>query len=247
MTIEAPVSHTSFEDATDAHAESPISRRAPTLTRAFTFRPARVSDATACAPLVFASGEHEFEFFLGAPREECIAFLRYAFALSAGRFSWRRHEVAIDAQGDIVAVLAAHDGRRIFADDPHIVWTLLRYFGILRTVPMLLRGLVLETELPKPKRAQTLVAHCATRAGARGAGVFTALFEHGLRAEQAVQRGLEAAEREIVLDVLVSNTRAMALYRRLGFVELPRRRSRSRYLPARLESVRMRLASRRPA
>jgi ribosomal protein S18 acetylase RimI-like enzyme len=213
--------------------------------RTLTFRPARVSDATACAPLVFASGEHEFEFFLGVPREQCIAFLRYAFALSAGRFSWQRHEVAVDSQGEVVAVLAAHDGRRILSDDPQIVWTLLRYFGIVRMVPMLLRGLVLETELPKPKRAQTLIAHCATRADARGTGVFTALFEHALRAKEASRLGLEAGEREIVLDVLVSNTRAAALYRRLGFVELPRRRPRSRRLPAPLESVRMRFVARR--
>jgi ribosomal protein S18 acetylase RimI-like enzyme len=37
-----------------------------------------------------------------------------------------------------------------------------------------------------------------------------------------------------------SNTRAQALYECLGFVALPRRRPRSRRLPAELESVRMR-------
>lgn len=209
-----------------------------------TVRAARASDAVACAPLVFASGEHEFEYFLGVPSEQCVAFLARAFACSGGRFSWRRHDVAVDARGEIVAVLAAHDGRRIMADDPHIVWSLLRYFGPLRTVPMLIRGLILETELPKPKKGQTLVAHCATRADARGTGVFTALFAHALNGSTAAERGLEAGERDIVLDVLVSNPRAAALYRRLGFVALPCRRPRSRFLPVQLESVRMRLAAR---
>ncbi|QBQ98328.1 GNAT family N-acetyltransferase [Paraburkholderia pallida] len=218
--------------------------RTPAHACALSFRPARASDAAACAPLVFASGEHEFEFFLGLPAEQCIAFLKHAFALSGGRFSWRRHEVAVDAQGEIVAVLAAHDGRRILADDPHVVWTLFRRFGLLRTVPMLLRGLVLESELPKPGRAQTLLAHCATHSDARGTGVFTALFKHALDAQQASRRGLEPGEREIVLDVLLSNTRAATLYRRLGFVALPRRRQRSSRLPAQLESVRMRFATR---
>jgi GNAT superfamily N-acetyltransferase len=204
------------------------------------FRPALASDAAACAPLVFASGEHEFEFFLCAPAAQCITFLEHAFALSSGRFSWRRHEVAVDARGEVVAMLAAHDGRRLLADDPHIAWTLLCYFGIARTVPMLLRGLVLEAELPKPKRPQTLIAHCVTREDARGTGVFSALFAHALRGDVAHQRGLETHEREIVLDVLVNNTRAAALYRRLGFVDLPRRRPRSPRLPAELESVRMR-------
>ncbi|WP_321884440.1 GNAT family N-acetyltransferase [Paraburkholderia bannensis] len=206
-----------------------------------TFRPARASDALVCAPLLFASGEHEFEFFLGVPPERCITFLAFAFGLNGGRFSWRRHEVAVDANGEIVAVLAAHDGRRILADDPHVVFTLLRHFGLMRTVPMLLRGLVLETELPKPKRAQTLVAHCAAREESRGTGAFSALFAHALG---NVERGLDAPAREIVLDVLVSNTRAAALYRRLGFVDLPRRKPRSKRLPAELESIRMRLEPR---
>ena len=216
----------------------------PMLKSALTFRPARASDAAVCAPLVFASGEHEFEFLLGASAGQCIAFLEYAFACSSGRFSWRRHEVAVNEAGEVVAVLAAHDGRRIAFDDPHIVWALLRRFGVLRTVPMLLRGLVLETELPKPKREQTLVAHCATHAEARGTGVFTALFDHALSSTCAATRGLEPGEREIILDVLVHNSRAAELYQRLGFVALPRKRQRSRYLPARLESVRMRLSPR---
>jgi GNAT superfamily N-acetyltransferase len=210
-----------------------------------TFRPARASDAAACAPLVFESGAHEFEFFLGIPPALCVAFLEHSFALSRGRFSWRRHEVAIDAHGKIVAVLAAHDGRHILTDDAHIVWTLSRYFGILRAVPMLLRGLALETELPKPKHSQTLVAHCATCEEARGTGIFSALFQHALRDTDVPQRGLGAFEREIVLDVLVSNERAASLYRRLGFVELPRRKPRSRRLPAELESVRMRFDPRK--
>jgi ribosomal protein S18 acetylase RimI-like enzyme len=222
-----------------------VSRDGTSTVRHLSFRPARASDAAACAPLVFASGEHEFEFFLGRSAAECTAFLEHAFALSQGRFSWRRHEVAVDASGQIVAVLAAHDGRRILNDDPHIVWTLVRYFGLVSAVRMLLRGLVLETELPKPKRRQTLIAHCATHADARGEGIFSALFAHALRDEVAKARGLNTNERDIVLDVLVSNTRAAALYERLGFVALPRRKPRSKRLPAELESIRMKLGAAR--
>jgi ribosomal protein S18 acetylase RimI-like enzyme len=86
---------------------------------------------------------------------------------------------------------------------------------------MLLRGLVLESELPAPKRTQTLIAHCATNESVRGTGVFSALFEDALRAGVP---GI-APGREITLDVLISNPRARDLYRRLGFVELPRRRA----------------------
>jgi GNAT superfamily N-acetyltransferase len=207
------------------------------------FRPARASDAQACAPLVFASGVREFGFFLGESPEDCIAFLRFAFASGSGRFSWRRHRVALAADGTVVGVMAAHDGRSILLDDPHVAFMLLRFFGLRRTVSMLLRGLVVEGELPAPKRAQTLLAHCATQESVRGTGVFSALFADALRSGEPAT----GADREIVLDVLISNTRARDLYRRLGFVELPRRRERSQRLPSELESVRMRFSAERGA
>jgi ribosomal protein S18 acetylase RimI-like enzyme len=118
---------------------------------------------------------------------------------------------------------------------------LLLFFGVRRTIRMLLRGLVLESELPAPKSAQTLIAHCATHQQMRGTGVFTALFSNTQNAG-LIEGG---PTRQIVLDVLVSNTRAYELYRRLGFVELPRRGPVSRRLPRELESVRMQFEGRR--
>ena len=204
------------------------------------FRPARAEDAEACAPLMFASGVREFGFFLGEPDDRCIEFLEFAFTSKHGRFSFRRHSVAVTGDDKVIAVLAMHDGRNIWFDDPHVALMLLMFFGVRRTVGMLLRGLVLESELPAPKSLQTLIAHCATDEQMRGAGVFSALFTHALRA------GLMQHEpdRQIVLDVLVSNRRAYDLYRRLGFVELPRRAPISNRLPRELESVRMQLTRR---
>ncbi|WP_341319313.1 GNAT family N-acetyltransferase [Paraburkholderia sp. IMGN_8] len=209
-------------------AEDPASLR---------FRAAQARDAQACAPLMFASGVREFGFFLGDSAATCIEFLQFAFTSKHGRFSYRRHRVAVTADGTVVAVLAVHDGRTTWFDDPHVVLMLLLFFGVRRTVGMLLRGLVLESELPAPKSSQTLIAHCATHERMRGTGVFTALFMDAMRAGLAH----EDRDRQIVLDVLVSNTRAYELYRRLGFVELPRRGPISRRLPYELESVRMQL------
>ena len=140
----------------------------------------------------------------------------------------------------VVAVLAIHDGRTTWFDDPHVALMLLIFFGVRRTVGMLLRGLVLESELPAPKSAQTLIAHCATAQHMQSKGVFSALFADAQRA--AGMHG--EPNRQIVLDVLVSNRRAYELYRRLGFVELPRRAPVSSRLPRALESVRMQLMRR---
>lgn len=211
---------------------------------ALRFRAARADDAKLCAPLVFASGLREFGFFLGEPADVCIGFLAFAFASKRGRFSYRRHRVAVTEDDQPVAVLALHDGRHTWFDDPHVALMLLLFFGLCRTVRMLLRGFVLESELPAPKSSQTLIAHCATHEHLRGAGVFSALFADAMSAGDEMYSHHRAVDGEndrqqLVLDVLVSNKRAYALYRRLGFVELPRRAPVSARLPRELESVRM--------
>ncbi|WP_018437973.1 GNAT family protein [Paraburkholderia atlantica] len=211
---------------------------------ALRFRAARAGDAEACAPLIFASGVREFGFFLGEPADACIEFLAFAFASKFGRFSYRRHRVAVTEDDQPVAVLALHDGRHTWLDDPHVALMLMLFFGLRRTVRMLLRGLVLESELPAPKPSQTLVAHCATHERLRGTGVFSTLFAEAMRAGELINSQTRAARggrdrRQLVLDVLVSNKPAYALYRRLGFIELPRRAPISARLPRELESVRM--------
>ncbi|KWZ45189.1 acetyltransferase [Burkholderia savannae] len=220
-----------------AEGEHGASAQAASRSSSWRFRPAAASDAHACAPLVFESGVREFGYFLGEPPARCIAFLEFAFASKQGRFSWRRHRVAVAESGAIDAVLAAHDGRATALDDLHVAWMLLRFFGLARTIRMLLRGLVLESELPAPKRTQTLIAHCATDARVRGCGAFSALFDEAMRS------GVFGREvgREIVLDVRLENVRARTLYERLGFESVPRRRPPSTRLPADLESIRMRL------
>ncbi|WP_175846613.1 GNAT family N-acetyltransferase [Burkholderia arboris] len=202
------------------------------------FRAADADDAAACGPLVFASGVGEFDFFLGESDARCIAFLQQAFRSRHGRFSWRRHRVAVAEDGAVLAVLAIHDGQRTMFDDVHVVWALARFFGVRRTIGQLLRGLILETELPAPKRSQILVAHCATDERLRGTGVFSALFRDALDTGALPADG----SRDIVLDVLTRNVRARTLYERLGFTALPRPRARSRRLPAALDSIRMRFS-----
>lgn len=199
-------------------------------------RPAGPDDARQAAPLVFASGRLEFGFLFGVPPEHCIAFLKSAFASTHGRFSWRRHWVSMEGS-DVVGVLAAHGSRSTLSDNLWFAWMTLRCFGLRRTVGVLRRGLILESELPPPRRGETLLAHCATREAARSRGVFSALLND---AQTLTTPSFVPRSERLVLDVLVSNERAAQLYRRLGFVALTRKRPPARNLPAELESVRMR-------
>jgi GNAT superfamily N-acetyltransferase len=198
-------------------------------------RPARSHDAHAAAPLILASGEREFAYLLRGSREARLAFLRRAFVRRAGAFSWTRHHVAVDEHGAVLAILAVHDGRRVRFDHLCFFVDTLLAFGPLRTAPILLRGVILQGEIPAPGRHERLVAHCATREDKRGQGIFTALF----RSVHATLR--RESDRAIWLDVLASNEPARRLYARLGFASQGRVRPRSARLPAELEAVRMRL------
>jgi GNAT superfamily N-acetyltransferase len=199
----------------------------------FACRPARPDDAASCAPLVLASGEAEFGFLFGVTGDECIAFLARAFVSRCGRFSYRRHRVALDAQGRVCSVMAMHDGGEIALDDAVFVIQVLTHFGVRRGIGILLRGMRLAGELPPPSRGERLIAHCATLPDARGRGALTALMHGAL---------CDANRREVVLDVRLDNPRARALYTRLGFHRLDAARSRHPRLPAQLASERMRFA-----
>lgn len=99
--------------------------------------------------------------------------------------------------------MAIHDGQQTMFDDVHVVWALARFFGVRRTIGQLLRGLILETEIPAPKRSQILVAHCATDERQRGTGIFNALFRDALDTGALPADG----SRDVVLDVLTRNVR----------------------------------------
>ncbi|MDR5757596.1 GNAT family N-acetyltransferase [Caballeronia sp. LZ035] len=87
-------------------------------------------------------------------------------------------------------------------------------------------------ELPAPSRGQALIAHCATHAAYRSRGALTALMTSVLDGE--------GAQRCFVLDVRLDNVRARALYCRLGFKAMPKRRAPGKPgLPDGLASERM--------
>lgn len=176
------------------------------------FRRARAEDAPWLAPLVYASAWEEFQFLLGVKQADCEAFLQTALASRIGHFSWRHHHVAV--MGDIpVSVIGVYDGRKGRFDALPLFYQLVRHFGWRHTSGILLRALAMQHAMPAPTRYQTLLAHCATHPEVRGLGLFSALLAQ-LQQEQRVPARRDQA---VILDVLTSNVRAQALYRRLGF------------------------------
>ncbi|MHC1478962.1 GNAT family N-acetyltransferase [Frateuria aurantia] len=197
-------------------------------------RPARADEAAVLAPLVYASGEAEFQYLLGVDAGQCIAFLQRVIAWQRGHFSWRRHLVAC-VDDSVVAVIAIQDGRVQWSDNPLVAHAFIRHFGLSAALGIMIRGLRLEKEIPPPKRTQTLLAHCATDPAWRSRGLFRQLFDHALQHKLLPAH----AGQSLVLDVLVDNPRAKALYQRCGFLAPATPRPLTSGLPRQLHAIRM--------
>jgi ribosomal protein S18 acetylase RimI-like enzyme len=187
------------------------------------------------APLIHEAAQTEFAWLFDAPPEHTLAFLQHALAEPMGHFSWQHLRVATLADQP-VAVMGIQDGRGGLLNGPYLAMQLMQHFGWRQTTGILRRGLVLQREVPVPQQDQTLIAHCATAPRWRRQGVFAALFGH------ALANGLIPARKgqDIILDVLVSNDSAVALYRKLGFVTISTRAFAAVGVPDHLYARRMR-------
>lgn len=176
-----------------------------------TIRPARPDDAAALTPLVFSSGPLAFDYVF-SPREAggTRKFLQFALEREEGVFSYRQHHVA-EHEGRIVGSLMLHGG----ADNNVLamgnVKTIIRCFGALGCVPIMMRGLRMESMLKPPPSDCAYLGHLGVDARLRGQGVGALLLEY------AHVWAREEGYQKLVLDVAATNTRAEALYRRHGF------------------------------
>ncbi|MDR2990425.1 MAG: GNAT family N-acetyltransferase [Burkholderiaceae bacterium] len=199
------------------------------------FRPAQIGDADACARLTFDSGTAEMRFLLpGESDERCIEFLRFGFTSNRGMFSWRHHYVACAPDDAVLAEMSVHDHSDALLDVLHLIWMLLRFFGLFKTVKILSHGLVLLDEQPAPLRGQILIKSYSINKRVQGSNIgrmmcMHAIFNGWMRFPPNTQ---------YLLNVRLDN-RARHLYERLGFVAQPRRHPPSARLPAELVSVRM--------
>jgi hypothetical protein len=202
---------------------------------AWHFRPARASDADACARLTFDSGPAEMRFFLpGESDERCIAFLRFAFASDRGMFSWRHHYVACAPDDTVLAEMSVYDYRNTRFDNLHLIRILLRFFGLLKTFKILQHGMLIEREQPPPQRGQVLLRSYSIDKHAQGSSIGRMMFARAI-----ISGWLRLTPGDQYLLNVRQDNRVRHLYERIGFVAQPRQHPPPARLPAELVSVRM--------
>jgi ribosomal protein S18 acetylase RimI-like enzyme len=182
------------------------------------FRAAAARDAEQAVPLIYSSGPAAFDYVFSHDRPgQALAFLRFAFADGAGEFGFRNHVVAL-ADDRIVAAGAAWDGRVALRFTLAAAAQILRFYGPLRAWGVIVRGLRVERVIRPPAADEFYIAHLGVREELRGRGIGARLTR------QLIAAADPRRHRVAALDVAVTNSRAEALYRRLGFqVEALRR------------------------
>jgi ribosomal protein S18 acetylase RimI-like enzyme len=176
-----------------------------------TFRAAAARDAEQAVPLIYSSGPAAFDYVFSHDRPgQALAFLRFAFADGAGEFGFRNHVVAL-ADDRIVGAGAAWDGRVALRFTLAAAAQILRFYGPLRAAGVIVRGLRVEQVIRPPRADEYYVAHLGVREELRGCGIGARLTR------QLIAAADPRRHRVAALDVAVTNPRAEALYRRLGF------------------------------
>ena len=128
-----------------------------------TFRAAAARDAEQAVPLIYSSGPSAFDYVFSHDRPgQALDFLRFAFTDGAGEFGFRNHEVAL-ADGRVVGVGAAWDGRVALRFTLAAAAQILRFYGPLRACGVIVRGLRVEQVIRPPRADEYYVAHLGVR------------------------------------------------------------------------------------
>ena len=189
------------------------------MTLDITFRPCKPDDVDLAVPLIYSSGPAAFDYVFSDQKEgESLAFLRTAFVETSTAFSHRAHIAAL-LDGKVVGV------GTMFLADQHFSFTVgaikafLRFYrpmGVLRTIR---RGLNIEKVIQPPKKGIGIIAHLGVAPEHRSKGIGEKLIDHLV--DQLREKNIETA----ALDVAVTNPRAYALYKRIGFLDSVTRKS----------------------
>ena len=174
------------------------------------FRPAEARDAGQAVPLIYSSGPAAFDFVFKRAGLSAEDFLLTAFADGDGMFGYPRHWVG-EVEGKVVAAGTGYSGELNLRNSLTASRQILRCYGPVSAVPVMLNGLRVEGVIQPPPKKTYYLAHLGVAEEVRGEGIGTQLIEHLLKLGSAAGFQLAA------LDVAASNPQAQALYERLGF------------------------------
>jgi len=174
------------------------------------FRRAEPKDADVASRLVYSAGVEGLDCAFGQGNITALDFLRYAFLEGGGFFGYRNHVVVV-VDGRVVGTGAFYSGHEYNDLSIGIGKQIFRFYGLLRSLPVMRRSFHTLSLTPPPKKNMEYIANLGVSEDMRSRGIGTALLDR--HKEVARRKGRHV----YALDVSVNNLRAQELYERLGF------------------------------
>lgn len=175
-------------------------------------RPARREDADAAIPLLYSSGPAVIDYILGTRGlDDLLPLLRNIFRDGAGELGYRNHIVAEGEDQRVVGLATGYGAPDLWRFTLAGTRQMLQYAGPFRGAGIVRRAMQVEKLIRPPKAKELYIAHLGVAPEYQSHGIGARLVEHLLQEGHALGRTVAA------LDVALPNTRAIALYQRLGF------------------------------
>ena len=174
-------------------------------------RSAKPDDVNVVVPLIYSSGPVAFDhIFTVEGKGTAQEFLHFTFQRTGTEFSYTNHH-CIEKDGRIVAVGAAFDNRNEFKAILIMLYHILRFYGLIKSIGVIRRGLLFEKGVRPPAKGEMAIVHIGVDPNAQGQGYGRAIMQH------LIQHGKALSYEKAVLDVAGPNHRARSLYQSLGF------------------------------
>lgn len=187
--------------------------------QSITIHPAQPDDVETAVPLIYSSGPDTFEFVFGHKNKGgACNFLKMAFIDGRGEFGYKNHIVVVQ-NGRIVGIGSAFSGQQMNSFTIRAAIQILRFYGPVAGTKIMRQGLQVEKVIQPPKGKLHYIAHLGVTPEYRGQGIGTQLIAWLL------ENGRQQKRTTASIDVSVENPKALALYKRLGFVQQVERTS----------------------
>ncbi|GLW14741.1 GNAT family N-acetyltransferase [Streptomyces kronopolitis] len=174
------------------------------------FRTARPTDADQVVPLMWDSSRDLLDRTMGGVPGGPAALLRRDFLRGRGIFGHAQQILAVAPHGEVLATMTLYRGKRYGALSLHTLLSAAR-FGPRGLLSVLRRTAAVSRLFAPPSPHALFMANLAVRPAHRSQGYGSLMVQQAERLARAA--GLTHLEG----DVSCSNTRAWALYQRLGF------------------------------
>jgi ribosomal protein S18 acetylase RimI-like enzyme len=176
-----------------------------------TFRPAEIKDVEEAVPLIFSSGPDAFTYIFADGRKgSAQEFLKYAFVRKGGEMGFTNHLV-VERDGELAGIGAGWSGRRTTGFTLRIARKILGFYGLIRGLGVMIRGLKFEGMVRPPRGREYAIAHLGVQERMRSSGLGEKLIL------ELIRRSYASDPSNFILDVSDINPRAKVLYERMGF------------------------------